>query len=71
MYQPNAIITKNVKSNPHNDGSRRKKTFDQIRSGMTVGKFIHKGGKVTDLNFMVIKGYVSVKSKSRSKQTRH
>ena len=54
-------IIKKVSDNPRREGTFGYKSFQLIKSGMTVEQFVKKGGRLRDLHWDVDHEYVELK----------
>lgn len=59
-YDPKSKIKILSDGNPKRKGSASYERFALYKNGMTVGKFLEKGGRTADLKWDVSKGFISV-----------
>jgi hypothetical protein len=57
------VIIKDVKRNPRQEGTWGFQSFSLIRSGMTVDKFLAKGGRRKDLRWDLAHGNCHLEEK--------
>ena len=62
-HETTTIIIKDVRNNPRQEGTWGHLSFSLIRSGMTVDKFIAKGGRRKDLRWDIAKGHIHLEEK--------
>lgn len=57
---PKLTIVKQVTGNPRREGTFGYHSFSLIKNGITIEKFVQKGGRMKDLRWDLEHGYVKV-----------